>query len=216
MSSIEQTISNPQETLFLHDIPEGTITIQKDAHLTLIVVATHGDDKKHTLRIKCEGQGSSVKFFGFIIGQNNSSFNFETISDHTAQNTIAHYHLRAALFDQSQVDYKGNLILNKQAQLADTYLAHHTLLLSDKAHARTIPALEIEADDVKAGHAATIGRVNKEDLFYLLSRGLDSNKAQQILILAFFEAQISMIKDESLQEKIRGELVKTLPFATEI
>ncbi|HLG25357.1 MAG TPA: SufD family Fe-S cluster assembly protein, partial [Candidatus Gracilibacteria bacterium] len=140
------------------------------------------------------------------------TFNFETVSNHLKPRTKAHYYLRSAMFGVSSVDYKGTLIIEKPAQLADTYLAHHTLLLSENSRARSVPALEIEADDVKAGHAATIGKVDRELLFYLKSRGIPEDMATEMLIQGFFEGQLAMIPDEKTQEMAREGIMASLPF----
>lgn len=199
------------QLLYCSAISAGSVSLREGAKLTVVFVGSKGWPTNQKLVFNLEGRNTDLTFLGFIVGLDKESFAFETISNHIAQQTKAHYYLRAAMFGASNVDYQGKLIIQKNAQLADTYLAHHTLLLSDESRARTIPALEIEADDVKAGHAATIGKVDKDLMFYLLSRGISREQAEELLIHGFFETQIRMIPEEATQTLVRDTITKLLP-----
>jgi Fe-S cluster assembly protein SufD len=89
-------------------------------------------------------------------------------------------------------------------------MSHNTLLMTDHASARTIPALEIKNNDVKAGHAATIGKADPEELFYLQSRGINEQTAKDILVKAFFESLLATIIDPTIRQKISNQLNKCL------
>lgn len=209
-----------EKVLLVRSVGDCKISLQEGARLTFILFGDKGwgesaqagtGQRAPKIEFDFVGSDSELLFLGFVIGTGVQTYNLETISRHLVPRTKAHYYLRAAMFDSSVVDYKGNLIIEKPAQITDTYLAHHTLLLGEKARARTVPALEIEADDVKAGHAATIGKVDKELMFYLLSRGIDQKQAEQMLISGFFETQLKMIGDEKLRESLREEIMEMLP-----
>lgn len=200
-----------EQTLFVSTATNSTIVLEEGAHLTFILFCTEGWSETAKLTFEFSGKNSSLQFLAMMIGKGKNHFPFETISRHIVPQTKAHYFVRAAMFDDSLVDYKGNIIIEKEAQLTDTYLAHHTLLLSDRARARTIPALEIEADDVKAGHAATIGKVDEELMFYLQSRGIATKEAEQMLISGFFEDQLKLVHDEKIQLSLRELILKNLP-----
>jgi Fe-S cluster assembly protein SufD len=201
-----------EKTLLVREVVDSTVVLEENAKLTFVLLGVNGWESLRKMTFEFVGKNSELQFLGFIIGTGSQTFPFETISKHLAPQTKAHYLLRAAMFDSSIVDYKGSIIIDKKAQLADTYLAHHTLLLSNLARARTIPALEIEADDVKAGHAATIGKVDDELMFYLKSRGINSKEAREMLISSFFEKQLQMIPDKKIQEDLRKIIKKSLPF----
>ncbi len=191
---------------------ESKVILQEGSHLTYVLFATEGWEGKPKITFEFAGRNSELQCLGLIVGTGEMSFGFETISKHLTTNTKASYRIRAAMFDRSVVDYKGNLIIPKPAQLTDTYLSHDTLLLSDYARVHTVPALEIEANDVKAGHAATIGKVDDELMFYLLSRGIETKEAEQMLITSFFESQLAMIPDEAIRAGLHQALVKALPL----
>lgn len=206
-------IARDQEKILL--VPElrtAHIKVEENSRLIFVYFGGAGFADLAKVTFELAGRGSEVLFLGFIVGNGQDKFVFETFSNHFVPNTKAHYYIKGAMFDHSQVDYKGNILITKPAQMTDTYLAHHTLLLSDYSRARTIPGLEIEADDVKAGHAATVGKVDEEFMFYLKSRGLDAAIAEKILIQGFFEDQLKMIPDEELQQLLRSEILSLLPF----
>lgn len=206
-------ISEESSSILLTDeLKNCTIRLGEGARLTFIFVGHEGWENLTKVQFEMAGRESELLFLGLIVGKEKTKFPFETISKHLVPQTKAHYYVRAAMFDHSLVDYKGNIIIEKQAQLTDSYLAHHTLLLSNYARARTIPALEIEADDVKAGHAATIGKVDEEVLFYLQSRGINEKEAEMMLIEGFSEPELKMIEDEKLQEYLRQTLQQLLPI----
>lgn len=191
-------------------ISTKTIHPKKGENLTYLAIINKGWKDKKTLTFNFEEKGATVHFLAIIIGKKSEKFPFETISIHESQNTNAYYTVRSALFDQSEIDFKGSLNIKKKAQITDSYLAHHTLMLSDKAKTHTIPCLEIEADDVKAGHAATIGQVDEDLLFYLKSRGIDKKEGQAMLIRGFLEAEIENIQDKEAQSYIINKITEYL------
>lgn len=205
----ELTIPRDTSKIILVEHLENThILLEEGAKLTFIYCGFEGFQDLKKITFEFGGRESELHFLGFIIGTKDQTFPFETVSLHKVPQTKAHYNVRATMFDHSKVDYKGNIIIKKSAPLTDAYLAHHTLLLSDFARARTIPALEIEADDVKAGHAATIGKVDEEVMFYLQSRGLPKTEAELLQISGFFEQQLQQVPDEELACSLR-ELIKS-------
>lgn len=203
---------NEEKILLVDSLQSCTITLKKHSKLTLIALLQKGWNEKQTLNINFEGEESEIKFISIILGTNQEQFPFETISNHLSPYTHSSYIVRSAMFDKSKVDYKGNLIIKPKAKLSESFLEHHSLMLSKDAKVDTMPCLEIQADDVKAGHAATIGKVDEEILFYLASRGIDKRTAQSALIKGFLSTDLKSIPDESIQnflnEKIEDSLEK--------
>lgn len=191
-------------------ISTQTIKIKKDQTLNYVVFLDKGWEATERLTFEFSEENATLHFYAIMIGREKEKFPMETISLHKARNTRAYYTMRSALFDESEVDYTGNLKIEKDASATDCYLAHHTLMLSKNAKTHTVPCLEIENDDVKAGHAATIGNIDEELSFYLESRGLDKKSAKILLIRNFLESDLKNIEDlktkESLIEKIEKSL----------
>ena len=196
--------------LITDDIKNSEIHVAENSNLTMVALLSKGFEDRRKLNFHVNGQNSTVNFIGIVIADGEENFPFETASNHYVPNTNAYYYIRSAMFDKSKIDYKGNLIIKKEAQQTDSYLAHNTLMLSNKAKTDTMPCLEIEADDVQAGHAAAIGKVDDELLFYLESRGIDRRQGQEMLIKGFLEADLSMIDSEAARTFITKEIDKKL------
>ncbi|MDA1061123.1 MAG: SufD family Fe-S cluster assembly protein [bacterium] len=201
----ELTIDQTQ-TITVGQIQTSDIVIKQNAELTLVALLTKGWSEIQKLNFHLEGENSKVTFIAIILARDEETFPFETISNHSVRNTNAYYYIRSAMFDKSMIDYKGNLIMKPEAQITDSYLAHHTLMLSKDAKVNTVPSLEIEADDVKAGHAATIGNVDEDMIFYLESRGINKKQGQEMLIRGFLEHDLKKIPNEEVRTKLALEI----------
>jgi len=172
----------------------------------------NGFDNTQRAEFELRGDNAALLFIGIIFAQNSDSFIIETNSLHQTPNTKAHFFVRSALFDKSSLSYHGNIRVEKDALDCDVYLEHKSLVFSSDAHIKTTPALEIEPDDVKAKHAATIGKIDDETLYYLQTRGLPRKAAQDLLIRGFFDELVSLIPDKKIQSGINTLVTKSLPF----
>lgn len=101
---------------------------------------------------------------------------------HLAQNTKANISLKATVDDSARANVRGNIIVEETATGTESFLEQRILLLSNKAKAEAVPNLEIKTNDVKCSHAATVGKIDEEQIFYLNSRGI--SKKQAILQIA--------------------------------
>lgn len=202
--------ANSGPILITDELRTCQIRIKKETNITIVAILNKGWEDLQKLHFNFEGEDSTLTFIAFIVAKDTEKFPFETISNHETQRTNAYYYIRAAQFDKSIVDYRGVLVIKPGAQITDSYLAHHTLMLSKNAKTYTIPSLEIEADDVKAGHAATMGKVDEDLLFYLQSRGIDKRQAEEMLIQSFMESDLEKIPDETIREILAVEIEKSL------
>ena len=201
------------KTVLLKNPESGKIVLNKGDKLTYLLFGDDGWDKAN---LEFDIKGGELDFYSFIIGRGSGEFPIEIVARHLTPGSVSRFNCRAALFDNSKVDCAGKLIVDKSARLSETYLTHRTLLLSDRAQARVIPSMEIMADDVKAGHAATIGKTDKELMFYFNSRGIDVKVAENLLIAAFFEEQIQMIPDLDLRQELQDLILRALPFSKDL
>ena len=198
---------NTLPTQVIREITNQTIEIPANTALTIVAIAKEGWDGQRTINFDFTGENSTLHFFAYTIGKNSDNFTLRTNSNHHKGHTNAYYTVRSVLNDKSQVDYTGQLNIHPHAQVIDTHLGHHTLLLSRNAKVKTTPSLEIEADDVKAGHAASVGSLDEDLLFYLKSRGIDQATARTLLIRGFLTTDLKHLDDHALREKLEAELV---------
>lgn len=217
MTLIPSTLTleqNTNQTLVFTELQTAQIHAKRDSNTVILALLTEEPKDEITLNFNLDEEGSHITFIGLIIAKDSQNYKIKTISNHHSPHTEAYYYIRSAMFDKSNIDYYGNLIIEKIAQHTDCYLVHNSLMLSPNAHTDTEPCLEIEADSVAAGHAATVGRVDEKQLFYLKSRGLNTKEAQALLIQGFMEADLSHIKDEQLRQQIITDLEKHLACLT--
>lgn len=125
------------------------------------------------------------EIIGIYIGKGDSKLTTKLNVVHNSPNLRSLTKIKAVVFDNSSFDMIGNLVILKGANNTDAYLRIDALMMSPTAKARVVPGLEITENDVKGGHGATVGRVNKEQLFYLRSRGISVMEAEKILVEGF-------------------------------
>jgi len=118
---------------------------------------------------------------------------------------------KGILDGQSRGVFHGRIVVHKAAQKTDAKQTNRNLLLSDDAQIDTKPQLEIYADDVKCTHAATIGQIDEEALFYLRSRGIDAESAQAVLLLAFASESLERMKEEPVRRYLEELVRQWLP-----
>lgn len=152
------------------------------------------DSKK--LEVVLAGENASVEVVGLVLGRGTDEKSLEAYITHAAPKTKSNVNVRAVLQDKSSFAFRGNVKIEKGAKGADAYLRSDALLFDEAKMGDDTPALEILEPDVKAGHAATVGKVDEQMLFYLMSRGLSKKQAEKMLIDGFIEP---------IREKINGQ-----------
>ncbi len=215
LKNIETICGSNFKTVFTDKLDAGEYRVKKGERLDIVFLGSDelGQSRAgDSLKLIIDGEGAEINFMGFIIGKNKSNLKLDVVAEHLNPDGKSTINLNAVMYDDSLLDFKGNLIIKRDAQLTDTYLASHSLLMNDGARAHTVPSLEVLADDVKAGHAATVGKVDEEDLFYLRSRGIDRKNAEQLLVLGFFEDLLMKIECVDLRDSLRQAIIKSLPF----
>jgi Fe-S cluster assembly protein SufD len=113
---------------------------------------------------------------------------------------------KGALYDRSKTVFRGVIRVFPKAQRTDAYQTNRNLLLSEDAEAVSLPNLEIEADDVKCSHGATVGQLDEEELFYLQSRGLNQRQAERLVIFGFFGEVLDRLPLPGVVEELRSAI----------
>lgn len=176
-----------------------------DNEKNVILIEKSGD-----YRINLKKSGASVQIIGMFIGKNNNRYMVNTIQHHKAPDTKSDLLIKSVLFDQSSLDFSGLIKIDKIAQNADAYQRNETLVMGNNVKVNTKPTLEILANNVRCTHGATIGKIDKSQLFYLRSRGLSQLSSERIIILGFLEGVLSKVDDANLKIKIRDKITRQL------
>ena len=123
-------------------------------------------------------RGAHVKVTGAYFLRGTEHADYDTTQEHAAPDTTSDLYFKGVLDDRARSVWRGVIRVDKGAQKTDAYQENRNLLLTPQAHADSIPGLEIEANDVRCTHGATIGQIDKLQLFYLTSRGLSRERGR--------------------------------------
>ena len=180
--------------------------LQKDSTLRLFNVTLGGRFSKTRVEASLAGEGSNAELKAIYFASGEQFFDFHTLQDHRVGNTRSDLLFKGALQDVSRTVYAGLIRIEKHAQRSDAYQANRNLVLSDKAKATSIPMLEIDNNDVRCTHGATVGPVDPDHLFYLRSRGIPEATAKRMLIQGFFGDVLDRIPFEHARKLVEAEL----------
>lgn len=165
------------------------VIIKTDEH-KIIPVLWNGEETQLAFDIKLAGKGASITLLILLLGKETNKLDLVTNIYHQQPDTTSKVIVKGALDESSQVNYDGLVKIEPGAKGTNAWLAAHLLLLSTKAKGRAVPSLEILENDIKAGHATTVGRVNDLELFYLRSRGLNEKTAKSFIIQGFLNSML--------------------------
>lgn len=137
--------------------------------------------------VELVGEGAEAQIVGAFEGKGRSDITIDIEVRHKAAHTTANTHIRGVLWDRARARITGTIKVYPGAQQTNSFLTEKVLLLGEEARAEAVPNLEIEANDVKCSHAATVGKIDEEQLFYLQTRGLPRQAAERVLVEGFLE-----------------------------
>ncbi len=178
--------------------------IERGGELQWIQTFLGGRTTKTNSYFQLVGAGAKAYVHGFMFGDQRQHFDLHTLQKHLAEQTTSDLFIKCALKDRARSVYQGMIQVARGAQRTDAYQANRNLLLSDTARADSIPGLEILANDVRCTHGATVGTVDEEQMYYLMTRGLPRGDAQRLVVEGFFAPVLDRIPLESVREQLRG------------
>ena len=188
--------------------------VDRDATFKSIVVTIGGSLVRLLPTVEFAAPGASCELLGVYFATSGQFFEHRMFVDHKVPNAKSRVNYKGALAgDQAHTVWIGDVFIRAAAEGTDTYELNRNLLLSDGARADSVPNLEIETGEiVGAGHASTTGRFDDEQLFYLMSRGINIADARRLVVRGFFNEIISEIGVEDIQtrlmDRIDDELAK--------
>lgn len=159
-------------------------------------------------QVYLNGNQANAQLYSLGIARGNQEFDQRTYQVHAEGEATSDLLYKNAILDEARTVFSGLIRVHKDAQKTDAYQKNRNLLLSEEAEAVALPGLEIEANDVKCSHGATSGKIDEAELFYMLSRGIHKEKAQELLVLGFLEEIVEKISDQVLKQFIHREIEK--------
>jgi Fe-S cluster assembly protein SufD len=148
------------------------------------------------------GNGASMAFNGVYFMQGKQHLDVDCLMQHTGLATNGDLLLHGAVQDKSRSIFTGLIKIDPSGQQTNSYLKNENLILDRSARADSIPTLEIDANDVRASHGSTIGKIDEEYIFYLMSRGIPRTTAVRMVVEGFFHKVFDRMHHERVREKL--------------
>lgn len=150
------------------------------------------------------GPGAHSEISGLYFGENEQVLDYRAFITHKAPHTTSNMFLKGAVEDEAHSVFTGLIRIEEEAQKVNAYQTNRNLVLGDAASAESVPNLEILANDVKCGHASTVGPLDEEQRYYLMSRGLDRVRSDRLQVRGFFEQALGRMPHPELGDAIRA------------
>lgn len=181
------------------------IVVRKNEEKILPIVWSDDTESEIHVTARLIGDNAILTIVGIFFGTKTKTIVFNTDVTHEGLHTKSLTFVRAVFKDTASFNNDGMVRIHKGAKNANGYF-NSKVLLFDDAKGRSVPSLEIDENEVKAGHASTIGRPDENQMFYLQSRGLTEREAQELIITGFFSPAIKLLPD-----KERKTITRALP-----
>ncbi|MFL7813765.1 MAG: Fe-S cluster assembly protein SufD [Anaerolineales bacterium] len=160
--------------------------VERDGRLEWEIGALGAQLSKHFVTIDLIGTGAEGRVSGILFTDGDQHLTYNTMQRHLAPRTTSDLLFKGALTGSSRTVWRGMIYVAEGARFIDGYQANRNLVLDPDARSDSIPGLEILNNDVRCTHGSTVGKIDQEELFYLLSRGITRDQAEQLIIQGFF------------------------------
>jgi Fe-S cluster assembly protein SufD len=188
--------------------------LQRDSELDWVLGGFGSKRGKVWIENDLVGQGATSRVTGAYFADGDQHLDYDTFQEHAAPNTESDFAFKGALRERATAVWRGMIRVEENAQKTNAYQENRNLLLSNEAHADSIPGLEIMANDVRCTHGATLGRIDREELFYLMARGLSRAEAERLIVRGFFQDVLDRIELEPVREALGAALEARIPQAS--
>jgi Fe-S cluster assembly protein SufD len=187
--------------------------VMRNATLHWIVAGLGTKLTKSFIDTNLAGQGSTALMSGAYFVDGQQHLDYDTEQNHLVPQTTSHLLYKGALQDEARSVWQGNIHVYPGAQRTDAYQASRNLSLSNAARADSIPGLEIEADDVRCTHGAAVSQVDKEEIFYLMTRGIPEKIAVQLIVNGFFKPVLDRIPMDNVRARLEASFAAKMGLA---
>lgn len=196
------------ERIFVNEEVRLDIEQEADSHVKIHVI-----NAPFSITVNQIGEGCTTEIYGLEHLRGEDDVTAETHVTHSVGGGTSNQLVKFVLEDNARGRFIGDLKIAQDAQQTEAHQTNRNLVLSEKAEMRTQPQLEIYADDVKATHGASTGQLDESALFYMQQRGIDKEKARQLLVNAFMKDVVEAISDQ--YSEIRQQLLNAIDGVVE-
>jgi Fe-S cluster assembly protein SufD len=185
--------------------------VERDAELDWVAGGFGSHRGKIRVHNDLAGQGATSRVTGAYFADGVQHLDYDTFQQHHAPSTTSDFAFKGALREQASVVWRGMIRVEEDAQKTNAYQENRNLILSPDAHADSIPGLEILANDVRCTHGATISQVDRDQLFYAMTRGLTRPDAERLIVRGFFQDVLDRIELDPVREALAEALEARIP-----
>jgi Fe-S cluster assembly protein SufD len=186
------------------------VHVDQEGTLDWIFGAIGGHLTKNFAELDLIAKGATGKMSGFYFTDQDQHLDYDSQQNHLAPNTTSDLLFKGALVEKSRSVWQGMIYVAPGADKTDGYQANRNLLLSKEARADSIPGLEILADDVRCTHGATVGKIDAEQIFYLMARGVPRLDAERLIVEGFFDPIMQRIPFEGVRERFQQSITEKM------
>jgi Fe-S cluster assembly protein SufD len=176
--------------------------VRRDARVLSLNLHAGARQARHESFSQLQAPGAHSEMLALTVAHGTQEFDQRTLQIHQAPNTSSNLLYKNALLDQAKTIFSGLIVVDPDAQKTDAYQSNRNLMLSEEAEAHSLPGLEIQANDVRCTHGATSARIDREQEFYLESRGIKPAQAQELLVFGFFEEVLGKVEHAQLHDAL--------------
>ena len=187
--------------------------VERDAELDWVEGGFGSSRGKVWIQNDLAGRGATSRVTGAYFADGSQHLDYDTYQLHAAPDTTSDFAFKGALRDTAATVWRGMIRVEEGAQKTNAYQENRNLLLSKTATANSIPGLEILANDVRCTHGATLSQVDREQLFYLMARGLPRSDAERLIVRGFFQDVLDRIELDPVREALGAALEARIPQA---
>ena len=187
-----------------------TSRVARDATLHSANVVLGGDYARVRTDSKLVGQGANSNLLAVYFGDGDQMHDFRTLQDHEGPKSTSDLLFKGAVAGHAQSVYSGLIRVRKGAAGTNAFQTNRNLVLTEGAHADSVPNLEIEENDVRCSHASAVGPIDEDQRYYLESRGVPTEVAERLIVLGFFEEIFERTPVPGLRELLRGAVAAKL------
>lgn len=184
-------------------VSNRVIETSNDSRATVSSLSLGAAVSRSRMNFLLNGRGSLAEGFEIFFTDGKQRYDFETNLIHNSPDSTGSTQARGVLKGESQSIFKGMIKIVRAAKNSRSYLAHHAMILERTAKSDGVPSLEIDNNEVRATHSASVAQIDEEQLFYLMARGLSPDEAKKMVVLGFFEPVLSRVPIEQTREGAR-------------
>jgi Fe-S cluster assembly protein SufD len=178
----------------------------RNATLRTFTVGLGGDYDRSRTDALAAGQGSTTELRSAYLGIGSQVHDIRTLQDHAAPHTTSDLLCKGAVAGTSRSVYSGLIRVRRGAVRTNAFQTNHNLVLGEGAHADSVPNLDIEENDVRCSHASTVGPIDEDQRYYLESRGIPPTRAEQLIVLGFFDDIVQRSPVPHVVPRLRREV----------